>query len=288
MAPNFIPGLPEPVPQGGDKFSIACPVCDQILTELKGTQSDREHKGRMRVRLVSHVKGLARNSDVAHQGFLERYNENKATVKLPRTAQEIHRQIERKRKERKRQEAIASEAIERQEAIKASGTDDYWRRYLPGATMTATRIVQSWLENYYTDDPSVSPLPESVLAPPTKNTEHLFALLESSGFSLLASLPVKTRYTIREINDHLDAVRKTWPWEGTFERFVQKVIHVSNKIVENKWRLMVNDTDAMQLWGMSSTMPISRIPESRHEDGRTAQYAAGKKSEQRSCKARTC
>ncbi|KAK9364427.1 hypothetical protein V1509DRAFT_636442 [Lipomyces kononenkoae] len=223
MAPNVIPGLPEPVPQGGDKLSIICPVCDQILTGLKGTQSDREHKGRMRVRLVSHVKGLARNRDVAHQEFLERYNGNKATVKLPGTTQEIHRQIERKRKERKRQEAIASEAIARQEAIKASGADDYWQRYLPGTTMEATRIVQSWLENYCTDAPSVFPLPESVLAPPTKNTGNLFALLESSGFTLLASLPVKTRYTIRDINDHLDAVTKTWPWEGSFERNVQKL-----------------------------------------------------------------
>ncbi|KAK9233676.1 hypothetical protein V1525DRAFT_174908, partial [Lipomyces kononenkoae] len=205
MAPNVIPGLPEPVSQGNERLSITCPVCDQILTGLRGTQSEREHKGRMRVRLVSHVKGLARNN-VAHQEFLDRYNVSKATVKLPGTAQEIHRQVERKRKERKRQEAIAAEAMAREEAIKSSGTDDYWQRYLPGTTVTATRIVEAWLVNYYTDAPSVPPSPESVITPPRKNKGNLFALLETSGFTLLATLPVKSRYNIREINDHLDVL----------------------------------------------------------------------------------
>ncbi|KAK9258596.1 hypothetical protein V1519DRAFT_433273 [Lipomyces tetrasporus] len=89
--------------------------------------------------------------------------------------------------------------------------------------MAASRIVQAWLTNYYKNAPSLPPLPESVLAQPMKNGENPFALLESSGFTLLASLPARTRHSIREINDHLDAITKTWPWDGTFEQFFQKL-----------------------------------------------------------------
>ncbi|KAK9388672.1 hypothetical protein V1515DRAFT_585442 [Lipomyces mesembrius] len=254
MAPNIVPGLPEPVTLGNDKLSITCPACGQIIASVKDTPSDHEHRSSMRVRLVSHAKVKARNNDAAHQ-----------PGETPSSR--------RKRKDsRKRQQAIESVVIAREDAVKASNTDEYWQRYLPGSTKAAIRIVQGWLTNCYTDVDDIPPAPESVLKPPTTSWENPLVLLENSIFTPLASLPFKERrhYEAVAVGWNIRAVRpecklnvsKRLVWTKRNNNMIENVCQIPDvkTSLATHWRdaskRIDNEryaTDAMPLLNMSST-----------------------------------
>ncbi|KAK9319852.1 hypothetical protein V1517DRAFT_376160 [Lipomyces orientalis] len=223
MAPRVVPGLPDSVAHDDRKLSITCPVCDQLLTGVRGNQAEHEHRNRMRVRLLTHVNHKARKNDTGHQEFLNTYQANKASVKLPGTAAKVHRQVERNRMDQRRQIALEAEARAREEALRDADSDKYWQRYLEEPMQGAIKIAHKWLTNYCRNVPEVPPSPESTLVAPTKNMENLFFLLELVGLTPLAMLPTEEPYSSRELTNHVDRITRIWPWKGTFQQLVEKV-----------------------------------------------------------------